>query len=69
MLKTDMVSSIDTDDVLPKDVLLTNKLSELNYSDRLKAVVQTIDLHPINQDRVLIGGLDKVLKIFEIERD
>lgn len=69
MLKTDMVSAIDADAVLPKDVLMASKLSELNYSDRLKAVVQTIDLHPVNQDRVLIGGLDKVLKIFEIERD
>ena len=67
ILKTDELATLAAG-TLPSNILITKKLCESDYGDRLKSVVQTLDIHPENRDLVLAGGFDKTLKLYTIKK-
>lgn len=66
MLKTDKLADIASE-ALPPNVLEVKKYTETPYVERLKSVVQSIDLHPTDSELMMVGGFDKTLKFFKSE--
>lgn len=67
MLKSDAFYSTEDDALFSQNIIDVFKLTTSTYSDQLKSVVQTIDIHPTQESRILAGGFDKHLKFYDIE--